>query len=360
MARPALLPVMMMMMVASVLGAAAATSTSRVALEPDIAAGVGVSPEWRRLARCTPHDVIDIVVALRLSEDAKERLDSTLTAVSYPDSERYGEHLTQAQMTELVAPAPAAVAAVLGWLADGGAAAEVIGHGDVIRASLSATDAEALLDTEFWRFSHVERTDVVVTRSFGSLYTVPAAIAEHVALIDGLIRFPNLRGHRVQHNAPGAGATAAASSCLSTDCSSNCCQKVTPAVLKKRYSVPDAVSGNANASRVSVAEFEGQGWDQKDLDLFSAGCHLPNVTVDVQAGAPSENSVCAVPILGQAACQESLLDIEYIRAVSPPLPLTDGALTRCYCEAVMTLCVRDVAGAVVLQATRLCAPFQHH
>ena len=66
------------------------------------------------------------------------------------------------------------------------------------------------------------------------------------------------------------------------------------------------VAGNSMA----VAEFQGQYFKQTDLDTFSKGCKT-NVTVDTIVGGDK-----------QSAGVESELDIEYIRGVSPSIPLT--------------------------------------
>ena len=54
---------------------------------------------------------------------------------------------------------------------------------------------------------------------------------------------------------------------------------ITPAVVKQRYTVPDTDVGMEAANNsFAVAEFQGQHFDEKDLEKFSAAC---NVDVDV-------------------------------------------------------------------------------
>ena len=92
---------------------------------------------------------------------------------------------------------------------------------------------------------------------------------------------------------------------------SGCAGLVTPAVIHKAYSVPDDNTGMDHAGNsMAVAEFQGQYFKQTDLQKFSSGCKV-NVTVDTVVGGDK-----------QSAGVESELDIEFIKGVSPEIPLT--------------------------------------
>jgi len=52
-----------------------------------------------------------------------------------------------------------------------------------------------------------------------------------------------------------------------------CKGKVTPAVLKQRYSIPDPPAKAAPNSSMAVAEFQGQYYNAADIAKFSAGCN---------------------------------------------------------------------------------------
>ena len=76
-----------------------------------------------------------------------------------------------------------------------------------------------------------------------------------------------------------------------------CSKKVTPAVLSQRYSLPPPPVGAAatNGSTLAVAEFQGQVWDQSDLDHFASECKGSiswNVTVDHEAGKVAPGNIC--------------------------------------------------------------------
>lgn len=65
---------------------------------------------------------------------------------------------------------------------------------------------------------------------------------------------------------------------------------------------------------MSVAEFQFQYYDQKDLTAFSNACDVTVSVEDVQGG--NNEKLCE-----RGGCVESLLDIEYIDAIAHPIPL---------------------------------------
>jgi tripeptidyl-peptidase-1 len=85
-------------------------------------------------------------------------------------------------------------------------------------------------------------------------------------------------------------------------------------VLSARYLFPnatdseEAVAGNSMA----VAEFQGQTYKQADLDTFSTSCSVPQ-GVDTNIGNAETTGRSGV---------EAVLDIEYMKAVAPAVPLT--------------------------------------
>jgi len=74
--------------------------------------------------------------------------------------------------------------------------------------------------------------------------------------------------------------------------------------------VPTTAAESVPGNSMAVAEFQGQGFKTSDLEKFSSGCGV-NVTVDdSEGGSPSSAGI------------EAELDIEFIKGVSPEVPLT--------------------------------------
>jgi len=166
---------------------------------------------------------------------------------------------------------------------------------------------EAALETKLHFFSHKERSDVQIVRASQG-YSVPTEISHDVVMVGELLQFPNIRSDRLN------GLTATGSGQWPNTCaSSSCGHLVTPGVLSHRYRYPNAteednaVAGNSMA----VAEFQGQYFRTQDLTSFQSGCAVPNIAVDTIIGGNKES-----------AGVEAELDIEYIKAVAPTVPLT--------------------------------------
>ena len=64
---------------------------------------------------------------------------------------------------------------------------------------------------------------------------------------------------------------------------------------------------------MAVAEFQNQGWDQRDCNKLAEACKTENITVEKQVGGP--------PYGGPSA--EATLDIQYIKSLGGAIPLTN-------------------------------------
>jgi len=90
---------------------------------------------------------------------------------------------------------------------------------------------------------------------------------------------------------------------------------VTPAVLSARYRHPNATDSDeaVEGNSMAVAEFQGQTYKTADLDTFSSSCSVPQ-GVDVNIGDGHSDT--------KRSGVEAVLDIEFIKAVAPAVPLT--------------------------------------
>jgi tripeptidyl-peptidase-1 len=310
----------------AVLGASAVAS-SRVALETDVS--FGVTKHWRLVGAAAPSALVSVSVVLEAEKGALgySQLEKEFWAVSDPKHARYGDHLTKAAVTSLVRAPAANLDATTSWLLGCGAVKTSKGaHDDMIEATLRAADAERCFGTRLYTYRHVLR-GLTAIRVGAQGYSVPAHLATAIRLVEGLGRLPALSGPRTvveRQQTPTSGS-------WPSDCGTGllgCGSKVTPAVLMQRYSLPPPPAGaqSFNGSTLAVAEFQGQVWDQKDLDRFAHTCSASikwNVTVDHEAGRIAPGHVCQIPLFGTEACGESLLDIEYAKAVCGDIPLTD-------------------------------------
>jgi tripeptidyl-peptidase-1 len=296
--------------------AVALPSTTRVALEGPVTA----PSQWTLAGPATPEEKTTLHFFLKHADGAEATLESELMAVSDPKSPRYGQHLSTAQLRELLF-VPAHNEAVMTWLAHHNVtefASTIVG--DLIQARVTVAQATEMFQTPMHRFVHTtkEGLERVVFRA--SEYTVPADVASAVSLVGDLVHFPGEQKMPIVVESDsnnrkllggGGGGGDWTNACTGSG-GSACKGKVTPAVIKERYGVPAQEASAAANNTMAVAEFQGQYYDDTDLTDFSTACLIdPAVTVTRDVGKNRQTSGV-----------ESLLDIEYIGAVAMPVPLT--------------------------------------
>jgi tripeptidyl-peptidase-1 len=203
------------------------------------------------------------------------------------------------------------------WLTSEGVDPKVGAHGDAVRVKVPAPVAERLFDTEFYVFTHAEQ-NITLLRA-GKPYTLPEKVAEVVSLVGDILRFPHVQKKTIIpfHPESAAEQTDAAWPKDCTKCPSGW---TTPAVLNERYNLGERPTTYNPKNAHAVAEFQGQLSTPSILKAFGDACGLDNIEVDTEYpnAHPSGATKCNF-----GGCTESLLDIEYIRAVTGAIPLTD-------------------------------------
>ncbi|KAL1500319.1 hypothetical protein AB1Y20_012985 [Prymnesium parvum] len=307
-------PAMFVLRLAFLAGLAEA---GRVTMEEGNAARA--SNDWLVHSRCPPDTSLPLTLVLRKESAQLAALEDVFWAVSDPSSPRYGEHLNATQLAALIGASDAAIAEVVAWLRREGAThTNVAATRDAIEASLSCAAAERAFDTRLSTLRHARAGHLAIHRATAP-YSLPDAIARHVALVGELIAVPLLRTPLPASNATQLveereGGFPAADSC-GGKCRSTF---VTPAVLSKAYNLGAAPS-SAQGS-LAVAEFQGVKYDDADLQAYSSACGVDLKVTDVGS---AEGFKCRIPLLGTELCGEALLDIEYAGALAGAIPLTD-------------------------------------
>merc|ERR1740133_5366 len=177
--------------------------------------------------------------------------------------------------------------------------------------TIPITKLETALRTTIGKFTHKDNAKVNVLRA-STAYSLPEDIAKEVDMVGELLQFPALRRKDLT-NLQGSGTWP--NSCSSQP---SCAGLVQPEVIRQRYNLPNQTEYetmlggyvNAQANSMAVAEFQGQYFEPTDLASFSKACNR-KVEVDTVTGG-NKNS----------AGVEAELDIEYIKSVSPEIPLT--------------------------------------
>ena len=126
-------------------------------------------------------------------------------------------------------------------------------------------------------------------------YSLPAAVADDVLMVGELLQFPRIAAPitppptaRLGFIVPDAASWP--SSC--TGCGANL---LTPATLQKRYKLPATAGAHHPKNSMAVAEFQGQFFEEKDLETFSSSCSTPVDVATVVGANKSSAGVRASP-----------------------------------------------------------------
>jgi tripeptidyl-peptidase-1 len=254
-------------------------------------ARTALPPQWQGLGASPPEKMLELIFAVK--QQNVGRLQEELLAVSTPSSPRYGQHLSNEQVHELVAPKADDVAAVLAHLESFGVqGVKATPNADIITAQVPVSLAEQILATKYEAIQH-SGTNKTVHRALGG-YRLPHSVASAVDFVSPTVHLPG--GDRK----PQFQAESSAS-------------YNTPKNLRQLYSMEDPVDGGefigaADANKMAVTAFLKQYYSQADLQQFwstyctgiSCGDGLPKLVGDATTGS---------------AGVESMLDIETITGI---------------------------------------------
>ena len=187
--------------------------------------------------------------------------------------------------------------------------AQLSALGTHISATICTEMASKLLDTEFGYFRSLVDPAVSLLK-ITKPYSLPADVAKHISLVDDIMRLPSLRKPQITEAFAASGSADSEFS----NCGSKYTGDTNPSVLRDAYTYSNPTSA-ASGNSVAVAEFQYQYYDEKDLSSFSSACG-ETVKVTSTIGG-NKQRLCEVD-----GCVEALLDIEYIGALTSPIPLT--------------------------------------
>ena len=145
--------------------------------------------------------------------------------------------MSQSQVTELVQHKE--VHLVVDWLKHGAKRIDVGVHKDSVEAELTIIAAEKMLKTKFYSFQHKKHEGITIQRAIFD-YSVPADLARVVQLVGNTVRFPSVRSPRLVEDSVGARSETVGD--WVQDCKACGTSKVTPGVIRKRYSCQTTLS----------------------------------------------------------------------------------------------------------------------
>ena len=277
----------------------------RVTLEPDVTPHNASTSSWRNVGAVPGGYPVTLTIPLSIAKERRELLETALFDVSDPDSLNYGKHYTHDGLLALLAVPEAQVARLRSFFGGAGALSTSLSpHGDVLTVVLPAAAAEAALQTKLAFFEHQAQPSTRVVRASAS-YSLPAPLAEDVLMVGELLQFPRVAPPIEEPPSARLGFIVPDASEWPSSCSGCGANLLTPATLQKRYKLPATAGAAHPRNSMAVAEFQGQFFEERDLEKFSSSCSTP---VDVKTVVGANRSSAGV---------EAELDIEYIKAVAP-------------------------------------------
>ncbi|XP_044284087.1 LOW QUALITY PROTEIN: tripeptidyl-peptidase 1 [Varanus komodoensis] len=249
---------------------------------------------WSDAGRLAPSETLSLTFALR--QRNVQRLARLVQQVSSPDSAKYGQFLSLADVQALVAPSPLTLGTVQKWLDRHGVwDCRAVSTMDFLQCQLPAGTAERLLPgAQFHRY----RNGTLSSVRSPSPYTLSEELQEHVDFVGGLHRFPAER--KVVSRAWASGRMWPRRATRSTFHLG-----VTPAVIRQRYNLTDGDVGTFQNSSQACAQFLEQYFHQADLSEFMhlfGGGFPHRCSVDRVVGRQGQ---------GKAGLEASL-DVEYL------------------------------------------------
>jgi tripeptidyl-peptidase-1 len=143
-----------------------------------------VPRSWKATGPANKRESINLQIGLKQRNEGL--VERHLIEVSDPDHERYGQHLTAAEIADIVRPEAASVSQVHAWLAEHGI--EDIDYSpakDWISIVVPIEKAEELLQTTYLKFEHLDGHSI----SRAPEWSLPAHLHEHIDVVQPTTSF---------------------------------------------------------------------------------------------------------------------------------------------------------------------------
>ena len=285
---------------------------------------------WTRLDAADHDEQLTFTLIVKGSN--ADELERRFWSRSDPDSDEFGQWMTNAEIEQLVAPSTAELQQLYGSLAEHGiAAGQVVSRGDSFDITASVQQAASLFATRFYHFKHAA-TGLDVLRQWGD-YSLPAVIAEQTELVLEVHTFPTIE-QRLQRRARRAAADSRARAAAASERLSDIIVDAVwvPPALAAFYGVPHPIAPLAYSEvSAGVIQWDDQTFSPDDLSRFSDVTATPIAAVD-PSRIIGNNSVARPGI-------EATLDIQ--SALHEPQPAShDGVyVARRACCLILVCCV---------------------
>ncbi|KAF2101914.1 subtilisin-like protein [Rhizodiscina lignyota] len=228
---------------------------------------------WRRIGPAPAHRKVSLQISLR--QDRFEELERHLYEVSDPSHVRYGQHLSQWDVTRLIKPSTETLDLVHAWLADHGYGAERLTYSaakDRLKITLPISAVEKMLQTKYSIYRHEDGTQIMRAPE----WSLPACLHEHIPTIQPTTSFFRARPQkRTVKTAPMTEAAKAALLAapkvdLATASVADVCNvsAIVPDCLRTLYKTSNYTVQAADKNMIGIANYLGEYNNRSDIGLF--------------------------------------------------------------------------------------------
>jgi subtilase family serine protease len=203
--------------------------------------------EWRIQRPAYDHELVTFYVALHQRNIPE--LERVALEVSDPRSPRYGKHLTNRQVLDIVAPPKEDHDAVVNWFRDNMPGARIQSFEDALKITAPAASVNRALKTTIYAWQH-KKTGIRTLRMFGG-FTIPEAVKDKIYMIVGLTTFPFI--HRTPKEVYEEGIKNGLFTKREVEQPDGTYNFVYPAGLRKVYNVPpNAAASNPKTNQLAL------------------------------------------------------------------------------------------------------------
>lgn len=154
---------------------------------------------WQRVSRVAPEAIVPVRIGLK--QNNLELGGDRLMAISHPESEHYGKHMSESEVHDLFAPSADTVDAVREWLVEEGIDEKLIAHSDNkgwLALNIPAESAESLFLSELHEYEHARTGQI---RVGCDEYHIPAKLREHIDYVTpGIMMSATLKKREVKRD----------------------------------------------------------------------------------------------------------------------------------------------------------------
>eukprot|EP00854_Cymbomonas_tetramitiformis_P013452 gene13452-15897_t len=249
---------------------------------------VNAAPSWEKLGRSAPTDHIRL--RFHLKQQNLKLLEEKLVAISDPRNKDFSQHLTNDELSQLIAPDAKEVQRLTDLLhAKDATAVASSSHGDYLFASLPVAAAESLFTVEIFDFQVKSSTGTRICSRSEEIYKI-SNMPSLVEAVTGIADFRPAGARRMAKTFKPSGPV------------------TTPKVIRDLYKLDNATVNDPSIPGQAVAEFEEAYFFESDINMAQKRYGFPQKNITRVIG-PNH------PLDGYLA--EASLDTQYIMNTAP-------------------------------------------